>query len=451
MFRLCVSCPRHLSLCLCLASLGAKPRPDLLCSRRFLQSTHDRSSLRFAVVFSQLNAFCCLSWEPKMVTTAVVAGSDPCLTALLDRWSGTFRWDLHDPIHRQAFFTTTRAALAGESGLLKVAENGPPSAELIALRNPTMPALLVETLQIEAMEVYNTLNCALYKELIPRIDFSKRATLAFIIDRRFGIVQDGHGLWQYILEAMDFSKGEKQEEVRRTFDLFQLPDLNPTPEILSDSLFELYSFWSLIDGNSFSAPISCIRKAISILPKGNGFGNFASTIRALASFNPENSHFHTYENFVDTVIEQYRGVLVEASVHRASVLLVKPPSLSPSLSPSLPKPLKYNPVRDAPNDCCLCNSVWCSSQTEDDRAGCISFNFLLEPPIDASLNELNFLESGRAHIFLNGSTSLKDVKIKVMHYEKARSMYEEALSILTYKENKDTAALFFATLTNHIS
>jgi hypothetical protein len=107
MFRLCVSCPRHLSLCLCQASLGAKPRPDLLCSRRFLQSTHDRSSLRFAVVFSQLNAFCCLSWEPKMVTTAVVAGLNPCSTALLDRRSGAYRWDLSN----LAFFLALAVAL----------------------------------------------------------------------------------------------------------------------------------------------------------------------------------------------------------------------------------------------------------------------------------------------------------------------------------------------------
>ena len=129
-----------------------------------------------------------------------------------------YTWDLRNPLRRQEFLLKTTVALAVDSGLLKIAEYGPPSDELIKLRDPLMPALRVAELQADAMVIYDSTNGKLYRKLLLRLDFSKRDTLAYIIHERFGRTLDGYGLGQYILKQMDFSTGEKQEEIRITFD-----------------------------------------------------------------------------------------------------------------------------------------------------------------------------------------------------------------------------------------
>jgi hypothetical protein len=365
-----------------------------------------------------------------MVTTGV-AGSDSTLAVFLER-CGEFTWDLDNPERRPAFFLYTKALLAGDSGLLEVAELGPP-----------------RHLTVEARKAYDALNITLFQKLLPLLDLKQRLPLASYIDEKFGKTHDGHGLWQYILHAADFSQGERQEKMKKIYEEYQIAMENPTPEQLNDGLIELASFWICINGNSWVAPRSLIRKAITILPAGHGFESFSKTVRAMISFNSGNTGFNSYDAFVDIIVEQYRGVLAEA--REAEVRQAALPTLMEAPSPATPP--KYNPARDAPNDCNLCNSVWCTSVQEDSPAGCISFNCMLETPSDASVNELNFIESGRAHIFETGSTSLKGVKFKVMNYEKAREIYAEARDIAEYiAEHSDdnnvrddnTVAAFFS-------
>jgi hypothetical protein len=363
-----------------------------------------------------------------MVTTLVAAG-----------WLPVFTWDLHNPLRRQEFLLKTTAALAADNDLLKIAKSGPPSAELIELRDPLMPALRVAELQADAMIIYDSTNGKLYRKLLVRLDFSERDTLAFIIHERFGRTLDGYGLWQYILKQMDYSTGEKQEEIRITFDNYQLLDPSPTPEILHDALYELNSYWVLIAGNSPSNPSSCIRKAISILPDVYGFAYFASTIRAFAAFQPD--HFDTYKSFVDMVVEQYRSVLAEKNASQVLAAHIAAP-------PKPPKPIKFNPYRDAPNNCNICNSVWCTNE-EGNEEHCLSFNFELKKPVNISVKELNFLESGRLHIFLNGATTLKDVHFKIVDFEVARFNYHREQAVATVVSN--VAACFYASFDGHVS
>jgi hypothetical protein len=373
-----------------------------------------------------------------MVTTQVAAGLAPYLADLLVL-TPVYTWDLVDPLRRQEFLLKTTAALAIDTDLLKITKCGPPSAELIELRDPLMPALRVAELQADAMVIYDSTNGKLYRKLLLRLDFSKRDTLAYIIHERFGRTLDGYGLWQYILKQMDFSTGEKQEEIRITFDNYRLLDPIPTPEILHDALYELNSYWVLIAGNSPSNPSSCIRKAISILPDVYGFAYFASTIRAFAAFQPD--HFDTYKSFVDMVVEQYRSVLAEKNASQVLAAHIAAP-------PKPPKPIKFNPYRDAPNNCNICNSVWCTNE-EGNEEHCLSFNFELKKPVNISVKELNFLESGRLHIFLNGATTLKDVHFKIVDFEVARFNYHQEQAVATVVSN--VAACFYASFDGHVS
>jgi len=119
------------------------------------------------------------------------------------------KWDLQEPKKRDAWLLRTRQLLekAGDDVLAAVIE-GTPSPEWLMEKNCALTPRQAEKMSGELMENYLTANAVAYDILLDRIDLEKRASLANRI-ARFAQSQDGHAVWQIVMEACDFSTSSR--------------------------------------------------------------------------------------------------------------------------------------------------------------------------------------------------------------------------------------------------
>ena len=121
----------------------------------------------------------------------------------------TNKWDLEDPLKRDAWVLRTRQRLDHEGeDVLRAAEEGPPTPEWVMRKNNSLTPRQAEKLSADLMDDYHNANAAAYNVLLERIDLEKRASLANRVARYAGS-KDGHALWLMVCEACDVSSGAR--------------------------------------------------------------------------------------------------------------------------------------------------------------------------------------------------------------------------------------------------
>ena len=153
--------------------------------------------------------------------------AESAMHKLLNRTSN--KWDLEDPGKRDPWMLRTLQKLekAGDD-VLRAAREGPPTPEWVMDKNCTLTPRQAEKLSTELMDDFHVANATAYDVLLERIDLEKRASLASRIARH-AESQDGHAVWQIIMEACDFSTGARQDAIVDEYDKFQLSSPTPKP------------------------------------------------------------------------------------------------------------------------------------------------------------------------------------------------------------------------------
>ena len=132
--------------------------------------------------------------------------AESAMHKLLNRTSQ--KWDLEDPNKRDSWMLRTLQKLekAGDD-VLRAAREGPPTPEWVMDKNCTLTPRQAEKLSTELMDDFRVANATAYDVLLERIDLEKRASLASRIARH-AESQDGHAVWQIIMEACEGHVGE---------------------------------------------------------------------------------------------------------------------------------------------------------------------------------------------------------------------------------------------------
>ena len=195
--------------------------------------------------------------------------------------------------------------------------NGPPSVEKIKLTDPRLTLRQAQAVVAGLLPAYEEAISRGYSILLPRIDFTKRPTLATrLLNKGGGETRDGHALWQIVKQACDFTSDERQEELKlelKNFELHLPGSPVPTPDELTDALYGLQSVWLKIDGNDADRPKTLVTAAVKKLPRPSNvplLAQFAESMRTTGIFSA--ATITDYDAFVETLIEQYRAVLNSA-------------------------------------------------------------------------------------------------------------------------------------------
>ena len=77
-------------------------------------------------------------------------------------------------------------------------------------REPGAHVTRQEELRLEMVDIFSWGSAAAYNIIVPRLDFKKRAQLAFIVQVRFAPTSDGYGLYQWCKAQADWSAGEQE-------------------------------------------------------------------------------------------------------------------------------------------------------------------------------------------------------------------------------------------------
>ena len=239
-----------------------------------------------------------------MVTTSGAGGASGLQRLLL-----TKTWDLQDPSKRDSWLLRTTSALEADD-MLTALNEGPPLPESLILRNQGMTLRQAEKLSGELMDDFVTANQKGYRVLLERIDVEKRPTLAKRI-AHYAKNRDGHGVWQLVKKACGFSSGARQDTIVDAYNDFALSSATPAPDKLSDDLHDLHGVWDMLaDENGTKSYPALYRRALRLLPQAQGYEAFAGVVRGFVALNDKSPVpiFEDYDGFVETIVEQYRGV-----------------------------------------------------------------------------------------------------------------------------------------------
>ena len=145
----------------------------------------------------------------------------------------TGKWDLKDPTVLDEWWLRTESKLEADGVYTALKRTAAPSLAQVKTLYPSMSANDAKDKHTEVIEVYEK-GCSMgYERLLDRIDLKKNTSAAAVIRRKFAPSRDGRGLYLYVLEAMDFSSPEQQEELKASYDAFKLTISDPTPAQLS--------------------------------------------------------------------------------------------------------------------------------------------------------------------------------------------------------------------------
>ena len=116
----------------------------------------------------------------------------------------------------------------------------------------------------------------------------------------------------------------------------------------------------LADENGTKSEAGLYRKALSLLPKMQGFEAFAGVLRGFVALNDKSPMFEDYDGFIETVVEQYRGAYKASKLHGSpSALLALAAGQPPPIAPG-------RPGRGAPETACGC----CAAKICPNTAAC---------------------------------------------------------------------------------
>ena len=99
------------------------------------------------------------------------------LSSLLDERDSK-KWDLVDPVKRDAWLLSTVSELKAEPATWAAVEFGPPTVERVMLKSPGMTRARAKQVSVALADEYDTHNGKGFKILVNRTDFKKRPALA---------------------------------------------------------------------------------------------------------------------------------------------------------------------------------------------------------------------------------------------------------------------------------
>ena len=153
------------------------------------------------------------------------------------------KWDLEDEVNRDVWFLNTLAKIKADKEAFYAIKNGPLTIEKVMQRTPTLTRKKAKEVADSLQPSMEEANQRAYRIVIPRISFAKQPALAGKIIRTIEPTEDGHALWQIVLEARDNSGTEKQNELGRKYREFKLTKSTPSPEELKDEFNALEGIW----------------------------------------------------------------------------------------------------------------------------------------------------------------------------------------------------------------
>ena len=141
----------------------------------------------------------------------VTRGNSDLLFKDLLESTSTKKWDLVDTKKRDAWRLKTESVLRAEPEVWASVNNGRPTAALIKTKDPSLGKVALQSALVALEEEYDDANGRGFRILVERIDYTKRPALATRILHVISPRQDGHALWQLILEASSDESLGKQE------------------------------------------------------------------------------------------------------------------------------------------------------------------------------------------------------------------------------------------------
>ena len=344
---------------------------------------------------------------------------------------------------------TTLAALGEDPEAHAAITNGPVTVQILMTADPSLSKKEATTRTNDLHKVYATANKRGYRILVPRIDFSKRPGTAAKVARDLAPAENGHALWcDVVLAAASKTSPEDQVKLKTEYDDFKLSYKLPTKVQLREALTELEALWLELEGNDPSLPGKLIGRAVSLLPSvgaaGSQLAAFGGMIRALVGVNASGASvmFPTYEAFVDTVCEQYQGILnvesaaggerahvvnalVGQQLTQQQVVLALADGRAPPFGGTLGAGRERGPGKPK-NKCGCCTSAACDSVTSKPE-DCTSMNFTKPLQVSATVSkgQVRFGWSCRAHVAQNpGIKTLKGVQVNYISEQEARKIVD---------------------------
>jgi hypothetical protein len=138
--------------------------------------------------------------------------------------------------------------------------------------------------------------------------------LAQKVEREYSDDSDGHNVWKIVEESIDESSSESQASLQIDYANFLLCNPNEIPPThhLKEKLTELHGLWLKLRMTDAAAPADLIAKATRLLPKSDAVQDvraFAGMIRANMSMITATGGTLSYETFVKSTIETYKGII----------------------------------------------------------------------------------------------------------------------------------------------
>ena len=191
-------------------------------------------------------------------------------TKLSEIFASSRKWNLIDVAKRDAWLLATKAVLREDPEAFFAVTNGPIDLDAVQRRDPSLSLKQAKNVLRSLQATYDDAVARGYRLLLPRIDLSKRPSLASKILSTIEPEERGDLLWKIVAQACDLSSLGKQEELEAQYKAFKLTGkAEPTPEELSEGLTTLETLFLQIDGNSIDKPNKLMQRALLLLEWGS--------------------------------------------------------------------------------------------------------------------------------------------------------------------------------------
>ena len=182
---------------------------------------------------------------------------------------------VEDPTKQSAFFNGLDSELnshKGEDLLLVICKHEPPDTEQYTAHRDEPGASVTRQAKLTALvnATYKTHNASSFKVVYERLDLRNRPQMEWWIRKHFTPSFDGHALYQFVLKKADWSSGERQEQLQRSYWAMVCTIPIPTPTELEDLATKLYGSGSKSRGTCWRRPSpSIMKRGMELMPRGN--------------------------------------------------------------------------------------------------------------------------------------------------------------------------------------